>query len=259
MFYSSQQPLVSVIINCFNGEQFLHEAISSVFRQSYQNWEIIFYDNCSEDSSAKIASSFGPKLKLYTSSLHLKLYQARNSALSYCQGSLVTFLDVDDVWLPTKLEDQLKFIALGYEFVYTRYSTINKNSIVQSSILSSHFNSTPNGLLIFNPVALSSVMTHISILKTYRFNEHFSIIADLDCWFKIFCNHSVISTPNVLTYYRQHSQNLSKSRGSVWTQDRRLFYSQFLRFKFIRQYPAILIYIIRTEIKNLLSFFKSKP
>ena len=49
-----QNPLVSVIINCFNGEKYLREAIDSVINQTYQNWEIIFWDNQSTDSTAEI-------------------------------------------------------------------------------------------------------------------------------------------------------------------------------------------------------------
>ena len=50
-------PLVSVIINCYNGESFLNECIQSVLSQTYKNWEIIFWDNKSEDKSAKIFKS----------------------------------------------------------------------------------------------------------------------------------------------------------------------------------------------------------
>ena len=53
-----ESPTVSVIINCFNGEKYLHEAINSIYRQTYQDWEIIFWDNQSTDDSAKIAQSF---------------------------------------------------------------------------------------------------------------------------------------------------------------------------------------------------------
>ena len=45
----TEQPLVSVIMNCFNGEKYLREAIDSVKAQTYQNWELIFWDNQSED------------------------------------------------------------------------------------------------------------------------------------------------------------------------------------------------------------------
>jgi len=55
------QPLVSIIINCYNGEKFLNECIKSVLSQSYENWEIIFWDNQSKDESAKVFKSYKDK------------------------------------------------------------------------------------------------------------------------------------------------------------------------------------------------------
>ena len=43
------QPLVSILMNCFNGEKYLTEAIKSILNQSYKNWELIFWDNISDD------------------------------------------------------------------------------------------------------------------------------------------------------------------------------------------------------------------
>ena len=57
-------PLISVIMNCYNGESYLKEAIDSVINQTYPFWEIIFWDNQSSDNSAKIFSKY----------LHLVLY-----------------------------------------------------------------------------------------------------------------------------------------------------------------------------------------
>ncbi len=50
----NQNPLVSVIINCHNGQEYLDNCIKSVLNQTYKNWEIIFFDNNSEDNSLKI-------------------------------------------------------------------------------------------------------------------------------------------------------------------------------------------------------------
>jgi len=61
----NDQQLVSVIMNCHNGEKYLREAIDSVYAQTYKNWEIIFWDNYSTDNSAKIAKSYNDKLKYY--------------------------------------------------------------------------------------------------------------------------------------------------------------------------------------------------
>ena len=55
--------LVSIIMNCYNGQRFLKEAIDSVYQQTYHDWEIIFWDNASDDDSAKVAKSYDKKLK----------------------------------------------------------------------------------------------------------------------------------------------------------------------------------------------------
>ena len=80
---ASEKSLVSVIINCFNGEKYLREALDSVIIQTYKNWEIIFWDNQSTDKSAEIFKSYKDnRLKYYRASSHADiLYEARNYAL----------------------------------------------------------------------------------------------------------------------------------------------------------------------------------
>jgi len=73
--------LVSIIINCYNGEEYLSEALNSVYSQTYKNWEIIFWDNCSIDKSSIIAKSYGHKLKYYKSEFNTTLGEARNLAI----------------------------------------------------------------------------------------------------------------------------------------------------------------------------------
>ena len=106
---ASEKPLVSVVINCFNGEKYLREALDSVITQTYKNWEIIFWDNKSTDKSAEIFKSYkASRLKYYCASSHANiLYEARNYALKKANGDFIAFLDVDDWWLPNKLEKQI--------------------------------------------------------------------------------------------------------------------------------------------------------
>ena len=63
------RPLVSVVMNCYNGETFLRDAIDSVYAQTYENWEIIFWDNASTDKSARIAQGYNQKLQYYKESI----------------------------------------------------------------------------------------------------------------------------------------------------------------------------------------------
>jgi len=114
------EPLVSVIMNCYNSSAYLREAIDSVYAQTYKNWEIIFWDNASTDTSAEIAKSYDSRLRYFRSERIVPLGQARNMALRKARGEYIAFLDCDDQWLPTKLEKQIplfeKNTAVGLVF-----------------------------------------------------------------------------------------------------------------------------------------------
>lgn len=100
-------PKVSIVMNCYNGEKYVREAIDSVYSQTYGNWEIIFWDNASTDRTPEIAKSYDQRLKYFRSGETVILGKARNCALEKCEGELIAFLDSDDLWLPMKLEKQV--------------------------------------------------------------------------------------------------------------------------------------------------------
>ena len=103
----SEARTVSVLINCYNGEKYLNDAIDSVYTQTFKNWEIIFWDNASTDNSAEVAKRYDNKLKYFRGGNTVPLYAARNYALKKSRGRYIAILDCDDLWLPTKLEEQI--------------------------------------------------------------------------------------------------------------------------------------------------------
>ena len=123
-------PLVSIIINCHNGERYLQECINSVLSQSYKNWEIIFWDNKSSDNSKKILKKFtDQRIKYFFSENFTNLYDARNLAINKCNGNFVSFLDTDDMWVKNKLEKQINFIKKNsnYKILYSNYYVLKNN------------------------------------------------------------------------------------------------------------------------------------
>jgi len=102
-----KSPKVSVIMNCLNGEAYLRQAIESVFNQTYQDWEIVFWDNGSTDNSAEIAKSYGKRIRYFRSEQTFPLGKARNLCMAQANGDYIAFLDCDDFWLPQKLEKQV--------------------------------------------------------------------------------------------------------------------------------------------------------
>ncbi len=114
--YDSSAPTVSVIMNCLNCERYLREAIDSVFAQSYEDWEIVFWeDKASKDNSEEIARSYGHKLRYFRSDESLPLYGSRNLALQKARGKYIAILDCDDLWLPAKLEEQIPLLERDNE------------------------------------------------------------------------------------------------------------------------------------------------
>ena len=113
---TKNKPKVSIIMNCFNGEKFLRESLKSLFDQTYENWELIFWDNLSSDNSKKILQNFNDKRVIYFCSEHfLSLYKARNNAIQKCSGKYILFLDTDDTWISTKIEKQVEFLENNSE------------------------------------------------------------------------------------------------------------------------------------------------
>ena len=128
---SHTPPNISIIMNCFNGEKYLREAIDSIYAQTYSNWEIIFWDNASSDNSSRIANSYDKKLKYYRSDKNTRLGEARVKALEKALGDYVAFLDVDDIFLPFMLEEQLNTFNNSTEelgFVYGRVEFFSEDN-----------------------------------------------------------------------------------------------------------------------------------
>ncbi|MBD2526708.1 glycosyltransferase [Nostoc sp. FACHB-133] len=112
----SSNSLVSIIVIFLNAEQFIQEAIESVFSQIYKNWELLLVDDGSTDGSSVIAHEYAKKYPEKVRYLEHEEHQnfgkstSRNLGISYAKGEYICFLDADDVFLPHKLEKQLAIL-----------------------------------------------------------------------------------------------------------------------------------------------------
>ena len=122
--------LVSIIMPNYNSERYLNETIKSVLWQTYQNWELLFVDDCSSDKSLEIIRSYkDDRIKVFKLETNSGAAAARNYALREAAGKWIAFLDSDDIWLPQKLEKQLHFMLENkYDITYTSYLRIDEGS-----------------------------------------------------------------------------------------------------------------------------------
>ena len=122
--------LVSIIMPSYNCGRFVRETIESVLAQTYSNWELLFVDDCSTDETEIIVCSFNDsRIHYFKNEQNSGAAISRNRALREAKGRWIAFLDSDDLWLPEKLEHQIRFMeAKGYHFSYHEYEEIDEAS-----------------------------------------------------------------------------------------------------------------------------------
>ncbi len=110
-------PLVSVVIPCYNSEKVIRETIESVLVQTERNFEVIIVDDGSTDDTAAIAASSGdPRIHILRQS-NSGASAARNTGIRAARGSFIAFLDSDDIWFPDFLARTLALLAASPQSV----------------------------------------------------------------------------------------------------------------------------------------------
>ena len=189
-------PLVSILMSCYNGEKFINSSVNSLLRQSYKNWELIFWDNCSTDNSPEIIKSYkDERIKYFKSKSHTEIGVAKSNALKLAKGTYFAFLDVDDLWFKKKIERQVDIFKKkgnSYSAVYTKYlllddkfnkkkhlSKINQNDYPSGYIFESVLKSYSIGKPIVNN--LTTLLKNNNILNlNLNFDKDLHILADFD-------------------------------------------------------------------------------
>ncbi len=245
--------LVSVIMNCHNGSTYLHEAIDSVYSQTYNNWEIIFWDNASTDDSVNIVKNYDNKIKYFRCEKKIPLYHARNKAINECNGQIVTFLDCDDVWNNEKLSLQLELFKKGYKFIYGRYELMDENGVaINKKIHKLKFGKVTNNLLVKNFISIGTVMIDTHLLKKFMFNPRFNLIGDFDLWVRVSFEIEFNFVNTIVEKSRQHNGNLSSHLKNDWILEQRILYREYLKKYGLSKLLFILVFILRSEIKFVL-------
>jgi glycosyltransferase involved in cell wall biosynthesis len=207
-----ESPLVSIIMNCLNGEEYLREAIDSVYSQTYPNWEIIFWDNASTDQSAAIAQSYDKKLRYFRGDQTVPLGVARNMALEQVQGEYIAFLDCDDLWLPKKLEKQIPFFGdPDVGLVFSDSSDFYEDGHAQRL-----YDTMPYCTGWCFPKLLSNYFLSIQTVIIRRqvlhdldmwFDPHIETMEEADLFIRISYNWNLAMVAEPLARYRFHGSN----------------------------------------------------
>ncbi len=214
-------------MNCHNGEKYLKEAIHSILIQSYKNWELIFFDNASDDNSANIVKNFKDKRIKYYYSTYVNLGVARKKAFRLCKGEYISFLDCDDYWVKNKLRLQIgqlnKYPKSGLSFSNSVFFKNNKKKLL--------YDIKPYDGYIFEKllekyyISFDTVVIKRFYLNKLKhiFDERFTIAHDLDLLIRLstICEFKYINKP--LSWWRIHDQSFSQNKIGIVNKEKDYF------------------------------------
>jgi glycosyltransferase involved in cell wall biosynthesis len=218
-------PLISVVMNCYNGESFLRKAIDSVYAQTWPHWEIVFWDNASTDTSGEIARSYDQRLRYYRAEQNTPLGEARNLAFALARGEFIAMLDCDDVWLP----DTLQHLAGGmqdetrqYVVCYGGIARINASGEKIGRMIPPERQGNLFGLFLrqFDIMPCASMVRRSVLLESgHEFDPTLTASEDYCFFMTLAVDHPFHSIARGVAHYRIHEGALTNRTISKWADE----------------------------------------
>ena len=211
---------VSVIVNVYNGRATLAEAIDSVVAQTFSDWELLVWDDCSGDGSGEVLRSYDdPRIRYFRSEVQISLGQARQAAIDMAAGEWVAFLDQDDLWLPQKLERQMARVRERPEaaLVYGRAVRFYPNGAERDYDQAHEYSLLPEGDIFTSLfarscyIAMSSAMFRRSALTAIGgVPDSIRIIPDYYLYTAVARRFPAAAVQEAVCRYRMHQESTSQ-------------------------------------------------
>ena len=212
-------PRVSVVMNVRNGASFLREALDSVFAQTFQDWELVIWDDCSTDDSPRIVAEYRDRrIRYFLAPEETPLGKARDNAMRQAEGEWLAFLDQDDLWLPRKLEQQMALADPQVAMIYGRAIQFYPNGAELDYDYAHEFQPLPEGdifpQLFANGcfIAMSSaVLRHSAVEAIGPIPDHITTVPDYYLYVAIARRHRARAVQEAVCRYRMHAGSMSRT------------------------------------------------
>ena len=209
-------PSVSVIMPVFNTSSYVQAAIESILKQTYDDFEFIIIDDCSEDESVSIIQAYkDSRIKLIRNDQNLGISHTRNKGMRAAQGKYIAVFDSDDIAPANRLEKQVSFLEKNSEFglIGGAVQPIGEDGkpIGQAWDYPASPEEVPVRLLFGNYFAQPAVMIRAKALaNTEPYNPEFVTAGDYDLWVRLSRVTRVWNLPEVMLYYRMHGSGITR-------------------------------------------------
>ncbi len=229
----SNNSLVSVIIPAYNAEPYIEETVNRVLQQTHKNLELIIVNDGSTDNTLtklKDLEKTDTRISVLTKE-NSGVCDSRNLGLEKAKGNYLTFLDADDVWEPTFLEECLnRFNSENTpQAVYTKVQMIDEHSSKVEDYIEAKTISSASDVLEWKQGYVASmgctVYTKHVVEQAGIFDKRLSTAADQDFHLRIAAITPIVAIDKVLFYYRIHNNNMH-SNISVMEKDHILVFKK---------------------------------
>lgn len=206
------QPLVSVVISTYNRSDYVGDTVESVINQTYPNIDLIVVDDGSTDGTGEIIRRFGDKVR-YVWQENAERASARNHGLRLAKGEFIAFLDSDDLWMPDKIEQAVKFLRANPRFglVYTDYVQIDgEGRELRVVRVGGPSGRVTEALLKRSFVPFGAHLSRTSLIKEingFVEDRQMSGSEDWEMWVRLSLRTEFAYDPRALSKIRTHAAN----------------------------------------------------
>lgn len=207
-------PKVSIIIPTYNSARYLPEALESALNQTYTNIDIIVVNDGSTDNTRQIMNRFVDRVT-YVEQDNGGPSRARNAGLSRARGDYVAFLDADDMWMPHKLEEQMKIFRLYPDTRAVYCQVIRFDEATRKEFppwpARIYSGSIFEKLLLENFISMPSLVAEASVLREIGgFDERLNTAEDQNLYMRIAHKYEIRGVGEALVRRREHQDSLSE-------------------------------------------------
>lgn len=250
--------LISVVMSVYNGQKFLAEAIESILKQTYTNFEFIIIDDGSTDNSLDIVWEFAAadeRIRVVVNETNLGLAKSLNKGIALASGKYIARMDADDISMPERFEKQVAFLDENDDIGLVGTNKINLDQITGQE---KKYLKIPEGhleilwtLLFTPPFIHPSVMIRRSFLleNNLRYSEELQAAQDYDLWMRSLSYTKGANLSEFLLIYRVHNKQITGTKRAAQLENH-----VQISFQCIKTYlPKIKINI--EEVKQILEEF----
>lgn len=215
------QPKISVILPVYNGGAYLRDAISSILRQQFDDFELLIINDASTDDTEKVILSFSdPRIRYFKNEVNLKLSRTLNKGIDLSNGRYLARMDSDDIALPERFGEQYAFMEANEHIAICGSWFQNFGDKQDIECLETSHEAIVFRLLHQFHMLHPSWMMRKSVLDRHALRYDPNMNAeDYDLVVRLVASGQVANLPKVLMRYRQHGHSLSKDKHEAIIRD----------------------------------------